>query len=357
LIAYLLFYGVQYGVYFDFHPIMYGTALLAAFACAVEMKKVKLSVVLFILVLLTQENMGLAFIGLSFFYFVRKDKRKLAMAIFVIGAIYTLIAMKVIAWFSPVGFQYQPEITLNPLLIMKRFFDDPAKIEVWKFTLLSFGGLPLLFPPALFASVFDLFQYLATGPVFFQMWSVYKHHRIMLALFLALGTIEIFSVLKKKVWLIRILSFYLLAFTLVIQLYLHLPLNKLSKSEYWRQEAWMSDAKTLFTRIPQDASLATQQNYVPHLSHRQEIYLIYPRMKDVPKEPCGQKLCWWLEWGGEPQYIVVDTRPNQWLTQILESNENWLDAIVNMEVNGNITLVDREGDIRFYEVVTKSPDL
>ncbi len=102
----------------------------------------------------------------------------------------------------------------------------------------------------------------------------------------------------------------------------------------------MRDARELLKLVPVDASVAAQQNLVPHLSHRKEIYIAWPRLHES----------WWLDFAGKPEYLVVDTRPNQWLTQTLESNEHFQEAIGNMENTKRIKLMISVGGAKLYEV-------
>ena len=112
----------------------------------------------------------------------------------------------------------------------------------------------------------------------------------------------------------------------------------------------MKDDRELLRLVPPDASVATQQNLVPHLSHRKEIYLLYPILHDFDDQRCGKPQCWWLDFAGKPDYLVVDTRPNQWLTQILETSEHYQEAIANMEKTGNIQLMEKAGMARIYQI-------
>jgi len=98
-------------------------------------------------------------------------------------------------------------------------------------------------------------------------------------------------------------------------------------------------------------AVASQQNFVPHLSHRNQIYLVWPRMHDFSDKPCGQTSCWWLDFDKQAEYLVVDTRPDQWLTQILETNDHWLEAIGNMEKSGRITITESVGAAKLYRIV------
>ncbi|MBI4999322.1 hypothetical protein HZB97_00940 [Candidatus Gottesmanbacteria bacterium] len=47
---------------------------------------------------------------------------------------------------------------------------------------------------------------------------------------------------------------------------------------------------------------------------------------------------------------MVDLHPNQWLTQLLESNENFGRAISNMEQTGKITLEKEANFAKLYRI-------
>ncbi|MBI3955798.1 DUF2079 domain-containing protein [Candidatus Gottesmanbacteria bacterium] len=359
-VVYSLFYGIQYLVYFDFHPVVIGVGLLAWTTYFLESGKTRWLITSIILLLLTQENMGLALAGLGFIYVFQKKYRKTAVVFVAAGIAASLVAARVVAAFSPVGFEYQPEIPLDPGVLLTRFFDHPEKRQVWWWSFASFSFLPLLSPGALLAVVSDLAQYFVTGNFFVQMWTPYKHHRAILGVFLALGTLDALVVLKR--W--KAAPLVLLSVALMFQYLWHLPLNKLVKAEYWKEEAWMSDNRELFVRVPKNAAVATQQNFVPHLSHRNQIYLVWPRMHDFdPSTPstslgtsslgtaCGHAGCWWLDFDKRAEYLVVDTRPDQWLTQILVTNEQWVEAIGNMEKAGKIKREQFLAAARLYKIV------
>ncbi len=412
-VVYSLFYGIQYLVYFDFHPVGVGVGLLAWTAYFLESRKAGWMVVAIVGLLLTQENMGLALAGLGLMYVFtlrghprvrgdpeyykldprikseddklrrRNDRlRRAGVWFLIIGILYSLAAAWTVTAFSPVGFEYQPEIPLNPWVVLTRFFDHPEKRQVWWWSFASFSFLPLFSPGALLAVISDLAQYFVTGNFFVQMWTPYKHHRAILGVFLALGTLDSLAWFDKKMhkgWIpafagmtkmgagmtkkgtgvtkrrigVERVALMLLVVVIVLQYVWHLPLNKLVKAEYWKEEQWMRDNRALFARVPAGAAVATQQNLVPHLSHRNQIYLAWPRMHDFPDQPCGQTSCWWLDFDKRAEYLVVDTRPDQWLTQTLETNEHWLEAIDNMEKAGKIKLSTLIGAARMYEVRQK----
>jgi hypothetical protein len=315
----------------------------------IEKNNKKLIVFSVILLLLSQENMGIALICIAFLIIFRKSYFKLSIVFIIIGVIYSLIAAKVVAFFSPVGFQYWPSITLNPINLITQFFDSTEKKQVWLYSLTSFGLLSVFSPGAVIAVIIDLSQYFITGNEFARMWSPFMHHRAILAPFLAYGAMDTALFLSGRVNS-KIVAAWLIISAIIFQYAFHNPLNKLVKKEYWQNYSWMDNDRSIISKVPTNAKVAAQQNLVPHLSHRREIYLVWPRKRQTDGNYCGEKFCWWLDFGGKPEYLVVDTRPDQWLTQILESNENWLSAIINMEKAGKIRLVDSAGDARLYEI-------
>lgn len=351
-IIYSLFYGIQYLTYFDFHAVSIAVGILPWLVFFFETQKIKSFIIFLILLILTQENMGLALSSLGLIYIFDKRRRKAAIYFFIGGIISTLIAMKVTSFFNSGNYDYTPSgFSLNPIEIVKGYFDADEKRQVWLYSLSGYSFLPLLSPGAVLATAFDLGQYFLTGISKARMWSPFLHHRAILDIFLLLGTLDVLSFLKNRKIDVEKVSVAALIVVLLCQYFLHLPLNKLSKSDFWKSEAWMANDEKLIETIPQSYSIVTQDNLVPHLSHRKEIRLLYPKKLD--NNLCGQKSCWWLEFSGRPDYMVLDRRPNQWLTQILETNENYQSAINNMEKLGKIRYLKNIGDAYLYKIVYK----
>lgn len=345
-----LFYGIQYAVFFDFHPVVLGVGLLAWFVYFLETGRIKLSLITAILVVLTQENMGIALAGLGIIYLFKRKYRKSALVMIIGGITVSLIASKIISLLSPVGFQYRPEISLNPLTNITGLFDSQEKRQVWFYSFAWFSFLPLLSPGALLAVTMDLAQYFVTGKEFARMWSPFMHHRAILAPFLVLGVMDVLDFLRVRKVKISFVALLLLFSALFQQYIFHNPLNKLSKKEFTRQELWMENLHRLIPAVPDKAGVAAQQNLVPHLSQRQYIYMLWPRIHTFSGQPCGKSECWWLDFSGNPEYMVVDARQDQWLTQTLETNEHWQAAIAAMENSGFIIREKSVGDARLYRV-------
>ena len=121
-----------------------------------------------------------------------------------------------------------------------------------------------------------------------------------------------------------------------------MPLNRLAKRYYWQDEQWMKDNRVLLAQVPVRASVVAQNNLVAHLAHRREIYLLWPRQ---------EKDEWRLFWPGQPEYLVVDLHEGQAITHLLVNSEKELaEAVVNMEKEGKIELMEKVGEARLYQI-------
>jgi len=336
---YLLFYGMQYINYFDFHTVALGVGLLAWVLYFWEEEKWKWFGVTTLLLLLTQENMGLALFALCLLWIFQKKKIKLVVILAAISLIYTVIAFYVIHLLSQGHLQYVPHFPKTIPDVIAQLFDTQDKRDVWFFSFGWFSFLPIFSPGAFIAVLSDLSQYFITGKDYDHMWTPYFHHRAILSVYLVVGAVDVLLFLKKRINILFI-TIPMLLFALFLQFHYHFALNKLVKHEYFAKESWMDDNETMFKHIPATASVATQQSLVPHLTHRNAIYLVYPR-----KHPY-----WWLDFDGKPTLLVVDTHENEWLTMTLESIDNFRQALTNMQQAGVIHLIYQKGQSKIYTI-------
>jgi uncharacterized membrane protein len=253
-VMYSLFYGIQYGVYFDFHPIIIGVALISWLAYFWEYDKKVLFWMTLILGLATQENMGIAIAGLAAIFFFRKKYWKTAILVGILGVVYSLLSVKISALFSPVGYQYWPQLPTSIGEAFIRLFDSEEKRQVWLYSYATFSFLPVFSPGSLIAVLMDLSQYFVTGPEFARMWSPFMHHRAILAPFLVLGTIDVLAFLQRGKIRVVYISIVLFSVSLLLQYIFHFPLNKLTKLEYWKEELWMNDTRQLLSLVPKGAA-------------------------------------------------------------------------------------------------------
>lgn len=350
-IIYSLFYGIQAAIFFDFHAVIIGVGLIAWLTLFLETGKKKLFLLTLALLLLTQENMGIALISLAAVYFWKKPFRKISLAFIVIGIFWSIVSSKLITVFSQSGFGYLPQISNNPVTILINFFDSEEKRRVWLYSFSWFSFLPLLSPGSMIAVFIDLAQYFVTGPEFARMWSPLTHHRAILAPFLTLGMLDALEFFQKRQFNTQPIALAALVVALSLQYLFHFPLNKLAKSSYWQNEQWVTDTDNLIRRVPTNASVAAQQNLIPHLSHRREIYLLWPTAHDFNDKRCGVRTCWWLDFDPKADFLVVNVNPGQSLTQLLETPEHFNLAVNNMEKSKIIELLAQIGDAKLYKII------
>lgn len=349
--VYSLFYGIQFIIFFDFHPVSLAVGAIPWMLYLFESRRKRAFLAALLFLLFTQENMGLALASLGLIYIFKKSYRKEGFYFIIGGLAISFTTVKIIGMFSPVGYEYWPEIILNPLTIILQFFDSQDKRLVWLYSASSFSFLPLLFPGTILAIALDLAQYFIPQKQYAHMITPFFHHRAILAPYLLLGLLEVLEFLRKKGLNLLFLSAILVLSTLLQQYIFHFPLNKLSKPAFLQSEAWMDNTRVLLARVPKETSIAAPQHIVPHLSHRKEIYVLWPRIHDFDKNsPCGRKSCWWLEFAGKPKYLVVNLSEKQTLTQLLETPQNFNEAIKNMEKVGEIKIEKRIGTAHLYRI-------
>lgn len=350
-VTYIIFYGIQFGLFFDFHPILLTVGILAWILYFWESEKWKLFWISIFFLLLTQENAGVALVGLCCIWLFQKKRMKLVGILACLGIVATGLSFYGIHIFSQGHVEYTPKFPHSLPGMVTTFFDQPEKRQVWWYSFISFAFLPLFSLGSLIAVVGDVSQYFATGPAFHHMWTPFAHHRAILSIFLIVGVADvlIFIRLKKKQWITPLVVFLLL-WCFGITYHYHFALTKLVHKEYWLQEQWMKDNDIMLSHVPSDVSIAAQQSLIPHLTHRNEIYLSYPRRDHLQQDICGQDSCWWLDFSGKPKYLVVDTHDNEWLTMTLENIENFRTAIANMEKAGVIKLFYQKGQAKIYTI-------
>lgn len=132
---------------------------------------------------------------------------------------------------------------------------------------------------------------------------------------------------------------------------LHLPLSYLSKSWFWQTPPAVQSINAMIKDISPTASIAAQNNILPHVSHRDKIYSLYPEKKTFAKySPCNKNQCNWFRWYGRPQYLLVDTS-NAWdIRHLLANRPDYIDALHNLTKAGVITKQKQIGTTILYKV-------
>jgi len=354
--AYLTFYGVQNALWFDVHSSVFGAALMMWFIYFIDREKLRLAWLFFILTLLSKENFAALLFLVSLTYlFINKNKYHfyfmgvaIAYLIFIFGFYFPHAIVG--------GYKYQTKDGLlsdiNPVYL----FNTSDKRDVWLYSFFSFGFIPLLYPVYLIAYVGNLAIYFIFGKGVPGAQGLFLHYRVDLVPLLAFATILTIDKWKKKIkWLNTwYVAIYIILCACFVQYALHLPLSYLSKRWFWYQSPAVNNINTVISYLPPNASVASQDNITPHLSHRRAIFTLWPQHQVFTKNsPCGRKKCYWFSWGGEPQYLIVDTS-NDWdIRHFLGDRKEFTLGLKNLEKAGYIKKDKQVGNAILFHVEKK----
>lgn len=301
---YVDFIGIQATAAYDFHEMAILPFFLAWLFYFLEKEKWLEYFVTLVISLAVREHVGIILATLGIYVYFRKQNLKVALFTFLISTFWSLTAIFLIM--PKLGQEYYQsfvsqgdtfgEASLgylsDPAAIFKNFFWPLEKTQTLFWSFFSFGLIGLSYLPLLstillqFASRFLDLQH----PI---RWTLYYHYSAELAVLLAVSTIygskQILKKIGKNAPTFLVLT--LLTLHLTTNAVLHSPLKNLLKPQFRRQENWMNETKLILSMVPKDVPVAAQNNLLPHLSHRQQIYLL-PLHRDA-------------------KYIVVDLHPGQ----------------------------------------------
>lgn len=352
-VSYLLFYGIQNAVWADVHSLVFGVAFLAWFLYFCKANHLRLSLLFFFLTILCKEDMALLTLLISAIFFIQtKQKRHLFFMGF--SLVYLFIVFYVyFPFFVPGGYRFQSKGGLLSHISPQTFYNTPDKRNVLWYSSLWFGFLPFLSPLALVPAFADLLKYfVVANSVVTSGQSLFGHYRSSLGILLVWPTILTIARYKKLNNMYVV--FYILFFAFLVQFQLHLPISYLTKKWFWTTPQSVSSINKMISLIPPNTSVVTQVNILPHLSHRDLEFLLWPSTKDFKtNSPCGEKNCLWFRWDGTPQYMLVDTSSDWDVRYWLTDRTTFIQGLQNMEKAGIITPTKQIGTTTLYRVLKK----
>lgn len=349
LLSYLMFFGIQNGIWFDVHSAAFGAGFMAWYIYFLEKKNLKWSLVAFFLAVFSKENIAAYILLVSGVHFIITRNR--------LSLIYSLIAF---VYLFLLFFVYFPAIRPNGYAYanpdglvsgsIQQLADNSKKIETIFYTFAWYGFIPLLSPLTVLPVLGNLASYFILGRSYTAAHEIFMHYRIDLAPLLAFSTV--LTIAKYK-WLNkRVVAGYLLICLLVFQYLLHLPLSYLTKQWFWTRPTSVDSINRLISYLPEEASVVAQNNIYPHISQREDILLLWPDERSFKKieSPCGKELCHWFRWEKGYQYLIVDLSPEWDIRHLLQNNEDFKEAVLEMEKEGIIKLVKQDGTTRLYTI-------
>lgn len=343
--AYLNFVGIQSVNVYDFHETAVLPFLLAWLFLFLERRQWESYFTTLILCLMVRENVGFLISTFSIYVWARTKNIKVALSTAVISLAWSIVAIGI---FMPAlgqvhyGSFVRADDTLggalfgylkNPTLAIKSLLLPSEKIATIFWSFLSFGFVPLTFLPLLPAIIFQLAARFLDQlhPI---RWTLYYHYGAELAVLMAISTIFGAKMLLAKFTKRNMLAIIvaLIIFAQVMSfLLLHVPLKNLLKKNFYQDAPWAGDTRKILALVPKDASVAAQNNLLPHLSHRKFIYLL-PKINGS-------------------DYVIFDLHPGQdnwdFYTGNLQTASNQLRELVDQNMykliaaSGNVYLLKR----------------
>ncbi len=351
LLGYLTFYGVQNALWFDAHSASFASSFLAWFLYFMDGENLLWTTLFFFLAITSKENIaGITFLVSIVYYISTKRKSALYFAgasLLYLGVVFGIY----FPHFVKGGYRFSNSdlfSNVNPI----NLFNTTGKQEIIFYSLAWFGFLALLNPLFLIPAIGDIASYFLLGTKVGGAQTLFEQYHITLAPLLAWATI--YTISKRK-WLnTKFIAVDLVICMIAFQYVLHLPLSYLSKSWFWTPPKSTTSIEKTIKLIPANASVVAQNNLVPALSQRKDIFVLWPVRKNfATNSPCGKTTCDWFSWSGNPTYLLIDTS-KEWDTRhFLENPTNFINGISDLEKEGYIKKASRSDNTTLYLVVKK----
>lgn len=301
VLSYLLFFGTQFALTFDFHAATYSAIFLPWMFWFMFKSQWKRFIIFFLLTMGAKEDTPLLLSAVSVYLIISRKNVPLGITLSAFSFIYFLIVTKYLmpsfSYLSAKTFN-TPQLPTNIIDIPLYLINSPIKIKTIFLSLLSFLFLPLLSGWFFLIAIAHFFINFISKE-FTGRWDIFLHYRVHLSSILTFSTIlGIKRILdfrmkkeRKKV-VIKAIGLSLVSIIIILDIVLHLPLNSLFKPNFYQKEQWMLDNLEVIKKIPENAYLLTQNNLAPHVANRKNLSY-FP--KNLPKA----------------DYIFVDLHENQ----------------------------------------------
>jgi uncharacterized membrane protein len=344
LVSYLTFYGIQNALWFDAHSAPFGAAFLTWFIYFLDAENIVWSAVTFLLTIISKENLPAMTMLVSLVYLI-KTRKLLSLSYVTLSIVYLGIIFGIyFPYFVPSGYRFAHEGGLFSNLNLANLFNTEERRQVWFYTFLWVGFIPLLYPLMLLPVVGNLASFFLLGSDVDTAQGLFLQYRVGLAPLIIWATI--LTITKYKYLNKNFTIFYLIFFVCFIQYSLHLPLSYLTKSWFWDTPKSVNNLNFIINNyVPNDAAIVAQNNIIPHLSERNNIFTLYPETKSSRD---------WFRWASKPQYLLVDTSIDWDIRHLLANRDNFIKGLKNMEKAGVIVVDKIIGDTILYKV-NKSP--
>jgi uncharacterized membrane protein len=287
IVSYILSRPLRGVGLFDFHPECFILPLLFwAYYFLITRKNALLFLTLLVL-LLCKEDTAFLISGLGIFAFFAQKRIGLGVSLFISGiATWILITKIVIPHFNPLhqygymnrlpfGLTYKDNIKaiINKPLLLSRLILDKTKIEYCIKFFAPLGFLSLLSPAHYILIAIPLLKNLMPSSKFSGWYKISSHYTASIIPFIYISAIYGAKKVLEKIHFKKI-GLFISLFIIFASLMFY---GKTDAHKFMRFLHTIDNSQTLrklsyLKMIPCNASLSTNFNLVPHLSHRKYIF-------------------------------------------------------------------------------------
>ena len=290
--AYLCFWGVLAGVVYDFHHVVFAVPAISLALYATLTRRNLLLVAAVAVAMLTREDVAVTLIALGFYVLVIQRRWILGAALMAVNAAWFGLLLGVIIPSLGGGVSYRhwtydalgtgplnaaSYVVQHPLASLKLLFTPAEKARVWIGSFLAFALLPLASPLLLVALPSFLERFWSSSPNF---WSFHFQYSMLAAPILTFAAMDTCARIRRA-WggRLAIAATKLLPVAAVAAsaLLMFVVVRPFAEVTTYLPDSRVAEIQSCLSSIPADASVAASNALVPHLSHRDAIYLISVR--------------------------------------------------------------------------------
>lgn len=349
-LSFISFYGIQFAIWNDAHSLMFGVAALAFYIYFSQVNKMFLSFLFLILAIISKEDLAFLTGGIAFIFLLTSQQKKWYLLQMAISGLYLFFIFGIyFPYLTRDGYRFEQDVGYFSHLSPTNFFDTNEKRDSLFYSFAWYGFLPLGVPLYVIPAMLDFAHYFLLGSAVKAAQEIFLHYRSSLSILLVWPTIIAIS--KYKFLQKKFIVLYLLFWMGFVQYQLHLPLSYLTKQWFWEEPQSVQTIKQMIQEIPQNEAIVTQVNITPHVSHREDVYTLWPTTREFADTSiCQQQACQFAKWGGNPKYLLIDLS-NDWdIRHTLANHEDFISSLQNLEKTGVITIVKELETTRLYKI-------
>ncbi|MCU1675274.1 MAG: hypothetical protein JWM93_32 [Frankiales bacterium] len=333
--AYVLFWGIQTTVIFDFHEYVFAVPLIAFALERVQVGKFRHATICVLLLLLVKEDMG--FVVAAFgLYLLILGRRRLGAALAVAGGFAYVVVTKLLMpyfgghaylywYYSQLGPDLPSALTFlvsHPLKSLQLMLAPPSKTKLLAYLFLPFLALPLLSPITVLAIPLLAERLFSDHP---NNYATAFHYSAPLAPILVMGAADALARVKR--WLPERFAAPLAPRVSVaiavaaVTLTAFMPLRQLLLPATWRTSPTVAAGYRALAMVPSGARVEASNRLVPHLVDRTDVVLLDGGRRDVDWSLMWvTRKDWPFEKVFEQKNYVLTRQAQGWVT-VLDTGE------------------------------------